>query len=107
MLEEPGIPEGKGREAILSRLVHPQSCKDKGDNGVSWNPHGPCYEGAGVHLISQLLSEPPPLLLCRKPKACAPADSAGALEPGLADAVGIVAETSGAHGCLFQLLHLP
>lgn len=68
---------------------------------------GHAAEGAGVLLVSQLLSEPPPLLLCRKPKACTPADSAGALEPSLADAVGIVAETSGARSCLFQLLQLP
>lgn len=35
----------------------------------------------------------PPLLLCRKSRACPPADSAGALEPSLAEAVGIAAET--------------
>lgn len=34
-------------------------------------------------LASQLLSTPPPLLLCRKPKACTPADSARARSPVL------------------------
>lgn len=34
-------------------------------------------------LASQLLSTPPPLLLCRKPKACTPADSAGVRSPVL------------------------
>lgn len=63
-------------------------------------------QGAEVLLVSQLLSKPQ-LLLCRKPKACTPADSAGALKLSLADAVGIVAETSGAHSCLFLLLQLP
>lgn len=68
---------------------------------------GCAAEGAGVLSALQLLSKPPPLLLRRKPKACTPADAAGAPEPSLADAVGIVAETSGAHSCLFQLLQLP
>ena len=44
---------------------------------------GCAAEGAGALLASQLLSTPPPLLLCRKPKACTPADSAGARSPVL------------------------